>query len=85
MKKILLIAAMLAMMLAAGVPALAQADDQYNSAAQYEYAAGDQYGQYDQSTGGTSELPPTGGSSLVALGIGTLLVGGGLLARRIIR
>jgi outer membrane biosynthesis protein TonB len=30
-------------------------------------------------------LPPTGGVSLFALGAGTLLVGGGLLARRIIK
>jgi hypothetical protein len=30
-------------------------------------------------------LPPTGGASLLALGAGALLVGGGLLARRILR
>jgi hypothetical protein len=30
-------------------------------------------------------LPPTGGASLIALGAGALLVGGGLLARRIVR
>jgi hypothetical protein len=30
-------------------------------------------------------LPPTGGASLLALGAGALLVGGGLLARRIVR
>src|SRR5829696_6321893 len=32
-----------------------------------------------------AELPPTGGSSLIALGAGVLLVAGGLLARRIVR
>jgi LPXTG-motif cell wall-anchored protein len=31
------------------------------------------------------ELPDTGGASLFALGAGALLVGGGLLARRIVR
>jgi hypothetical protein len=31
------------------------------------------------------QLPPTGGASLIALGAGALLVGGGLLARRIVR
>ncbi|HEV2093854.1 MAG TPA: LPXTG cell wall anchor domain-containing protein [Rubrobacter sp.] len=31
------------------------------------------------------ELPETGGASLLALGAGALLVGGGLLARRIVR
>jgi hypothetical protein len=31
------------------------------------------------------ELPPTGGAPLIALGAGALLVGGGLLARRIVR
>jgi LPXTG-motif cell wall-anchored protein len=30
-------------------------------------------------------LPATGGLSLIALGAGALLVGGGLLARRIIK
>jgi LPXTG-motif cell wall-anchored protein len=32
-----------------------------------------------------AELPETGGSSLIALGAGVLLVAGGLLARRIVR
>ena len=32
-----------------------------------------------------TELPSTGGSSLIALGAGVLLVAGGLLARRIVR
>ena len=33
----------------------------------------------------TAVLPATGGASLIALGAGALLVGGGLLARRIIK
>jgi hypothetical protein len=32
-----------------------------------------------------TELPPTGGASVIALGVGVLLVAGGLLARRIVR
>jgi outer membrane biosynthesis protein TonB len=32
-----------------------------------------------------AQLPPTGGASLIALGAGALVVGGGLLARRIIK
>ena len=35
------------------------------------------------SSGGISVLPDTGGASLLTLGVGALLVGGGLLARRI--
>jgi LPXTG-motif cell wall-anchored protein len=35
------------------------------------------------SAAGTSVLPDTGGASLFTLGAGALLVGGGLLARRI--
>jgi hypothetical protein len=34
---------------------------------------------------GPAPLPPTGGMSLLALGAGVLLVGGGLVARRIFR
>ncbi len=153
MKKVMLLAAMLAMVLAAAVPALAQntsnvacvqtainqaplaqgAASQYGvatniniqaisqqcnvtvaqvnavvgnmpsatanapSAAQYQYAApaAAQY-QYSSpspsasasaspSSASAPALPPTGGSSLIALGAGVLLVAGGLLARRIVR
>ena len=35
--------------------------------------------------GGAAQLPRTGGASLLALGAGALLVGGGLVARRIVR
>jgi hypothetical protein len=51
------------------------------AAGQYQYAAAAQY----QYASAAPELPPTGGSSLIALGAGVLLVAGGLLARRIVR
>ena len=143
MKKLMLVAAMLAMVLAAAVPALAQSVTQVGSgneacvqtaiqaevgkvqisqygdnvniqniaqvcnvgvpvveevvaaaspaaapaAVQYQYAA--PQAQYAAPTASpaapAAELPPTGGSSLIALGAGVLLVAGGLLARRIVR
>ncbi len=140
MKKVMLLAAMLAMVLAAAVPALAQSVTQVGSgnqacvqtaiqtqvgttqisqygdniniqaisqqcnigapaveeavasvsaaaapaAVQYQYAA--PQAQYSAPTASpAAELPPTGGSSLIALGAGVLLVAGGLLARRIVR
>jgi hypothetical protein len=141
LKKVMLLAAMLAMVLAAAVPALAQTVTQVGSgnvacvqtaiqaevgkvqisqygdniniqnisqecnvgvpqveavvasasaasaptAVQYQYPAAVQY-QYSAPTASpAAELPPTGGSSLIALGAGVLLVAGGLLARRIVR
>jgi hypothetical protein len=63
---------------AAASPAAAPA------AVQYQYAA--PQAQYSAPTASpAAELPPTGGSSLIALGAGVLLVAGGLLARRIVR
>jgi hypothetical protein len=63
---------------AAASPAAAPA------AVQYQYAA--PQAQYAAPTASpAAELPPTGGSSLIALGAGVLLVAGGLLARRIVR
>jgi hypothetical protein len=61
------------------------ADVQYKAAAvQYQYKAAAV--QYPYATAkAEAELPPTGGSSLIALGAGVLLVAGGLLARRIVR
>ena len=54
------------------------------AAVQYQYAA--PQAQYAAPTASpAAELPPTGGSSLIALGAGVLLVAGGLLARRIVR
>src|SRR5215207_3876274 len=70
---------------AAASPAAAPA------AVQYQYAAPAE-AQYAAPTASpaapaapAAELPPTGGSSLIALGAGVLLVAGGLLARRIVR
>jgi LPXTG-motif cell wall-anchored protein len=48
------------------------------AAVEYEYKA-------SASSAPAAELPETGGSSLIALGAGVLLVAGGLLARRIVR
>jgi hypothetical protein len=143
LKKVMLLAAMLAMVLAAAVPALAQSVTQVGSgnvacvqtaiqaevgkvqisqygdnvniqniaqecnigvaqveevaaaaspaaapAVQYQYEA-PAAAQYAAPTAApaapAAELPPTGGSSLIALGAGVLLVAGGLLARRIVR
>ena len=139
LKKVMLLAAMLAMVLAAAVPALAQSVTQVGSgnqacvqtaiqaevgkvqisqygdnvniqniaqecnvnaaqveevvaaaspaaapaAVQYQYAA--PTASATASATAAAELPPTGGSSLIALGAGVLLVAGGLLARRIVR
>jgi hypothetical protein len=143
LKKVMLLAAMLAMVLAAAVPALAQSVTQVGTgnqacvqtaiqaevgkvqisqygdnvniqniaqecnigvaqveevvaaspaaapaaapaAVQYQYEAPAE-AQYAAPTAPAAELPPTGGSSLIALGAGVLLVAGGLLARRIVR
>jgi hypothetical protein len=63
-------------------------------AVQYKYSASPSASAYSASAYSASasaysapaaELPPTGGSSLIALGAGVLLVAGGLLARRIVR
>jgi hypothetical protein len=55
------------------------------AAVQYQYEAPAE-AQYAAPTASpAAELPPTGGSSLIALGAGVLLVAGGLLARRIVR
>jgi LPXTG-motif cell wall-anchored protein len=56
------------------------------AAVQYQYSApaAVQY-QYASASAAAPELPSTGGSSLIALGAGVLLVAGGLLARRIVR
>jgi LPXTG-motif cell wall-anchored protein len=61
-------------------------------AVQYEYSASptaSASASYSAAASASSapaaELPSTGGSSLIALGAGVLLVAGGLLARRIVR
>src|SRR5829696_6218151 len=62
--------------------ASAPATTQYKAAAvQYQYATASA----GAASAPAAELPPTGGSSLIALGAGVLLVAGGLLARRIVR
>ena len=60
---------------------------QYKAAApvQYQYQAAAVQYQYASASAAPAELPSTGGSSLIALGAGVLLVAGGLLARRIVR
>jgi LPXTG-motif cell wall-anchored protein len=54
-------------------------------AVQYQYAAPEVQYSASASSAPAAELPSTGGSSLIALGAGVLLVAGGLLARRIVR
>jgi hypothetical protein len=66
---------------AAASPAAAPAAVQY----QYPAPAAPAEAQYAAPTAPAAELPPTGGSSLIALGAGVLLVAGGLLARRMVR
>jgi LPXTG-motif cell wall-anchored protein len=60
---------------------------QYNApaAAQYQYSSPAASASSSASASPTAQLPSTGGSSLIALGAGVLLVAGGLLARRIVR
>jgi hypothetical protein len=75
---------------------VAQVTPSAPSAAQYQYKAAAAQYQYASASASASPsasasasaaptLPPTGGSSLIALGAGVLLVAGGLLARRIVR
>src|SRR5919112_1765301 len=64
----------------ASASAAAPVQYQYSApaAVQYQYASA-------SAASAPAELPGTGGSSLIALGAGVLLVAGGLLARRIVR
>ena len=67
-------------------PARAPSAGQYQpAAAQYQYSSPSASASASASPSAAAELPPTGGSSLIALGAGVLLVAGGLLARRIVR
>jgi LPXTG-motif cell wall-anchored protein len=66
---------------AAKAPAAAQYQYKAAAAAQYQYSSPSA----SASASPAAELPETGGSSLIALGAGVLLVAGGLLARRIVR
>ena len=72
----------------ANTPGVAASTAQYNApaAAQYQYSASaTASASASASSAPATELPSTGGSSLIALGAGVLLVAGGLLARRIVR
>jgi LPXTG-motif cell wall-anchored protein len=62
-------------------PAAVQYQYSAPAAAQYQYATASA----SASSSAAATLPETGGSSLIALGAGVLLVAGGLLARRIVR
>ena len=62
--------------------AVASASASAPAAAEYQYASPSASASASASA---AELPETGGSSLIALGAGVLLVAGGLLARRIVR
>jgi hypothetical protein len=78
-----------------GVAAPAGAQYQAPAAVQYQYSSPSASGSPSASASASPSasasasaapaLPPTGGSSLIALGAGVLLVAGGLLARRIVR
>jgi LPXTG-motif cell wall-anchored protein len=71
---------------AAPVQYKAAAPVQYKAAAPTQYqAAAVQYQYASAASAAAPSLPETGGSSLIALGAGVLLVAGGLLARRIVR
>jgi LPXTG-motif cell wall-anchored protein len=52
---------------------------------QYQYANANANASAAPAAAAAAALPETGGSSLIALGAGVLLVAGGLLARRIVR
>jgi LPXTG-motif cell wall-anchored protein len=62
-------------------PAAVQYQYSAPAAVQYQYASASA----SASAAPAAALPETGGSSLIALGAGVLLVAGGLLARRIVR
>lgn len=66
---------------ASASPAAAQYQYKAPAAAQYQYSSPSA----SASASAAAELPETGGSSLIALGAGVLLVAGGLVARRIVR
>src|ERR671933_690325 len=110
LRKLMLLAAVLAVALMAAAPALAQSPPQVVADAKAKTAtagaakadANCDDGIIDSKAGGVeakapctpppppakAELPKTGGASaasLFALGAGALLVGGGLLARRIMK
>ncbi len=92
-KKLMLLMAMLAMVLiAAATPTMAQDDKaakQAQKAAKQAQKAAKAEAKAAQPSDKMKEMPKTGGvpinASLLGLGAGALLVGGGLLVRRVTR
>lgn len=89
MKKLMLLVAMLAMVLiAAAAPTMAQ-DDKAAKQAQKAAKQAQKAAKAAQPSDKIREMPKTGGvpinASLLGLGAGALLVGGGLLVRRVTR
>ena len=95
MKKLMLLVAMLAMVLIAAAPTMAQDDKAAKQAqkaakqAQKAAKAEAKAAKAAQPSDKIKEMPKTGGvtinASLLGLGAGALLVGGGLLVRRVTR
>lgn len=88
MKKLMLLVAMLAMVLMLAAPAMAQ-DDKAAKQAQKAAKAEAKAAKAAQKDAKMKELPKSGGVpinvSLLGLGAGALLVGGGLLVRKVAR
>ena len=88
MKKLMLLVAMLAMVLMLAAPAMAQ-DDKAAKQAQKAAKAEAKAAKAAQKGDKMKELPKSGGgpinASLLGLGAGALLVGGGLLVRKVAR
>ena len=88
MKKLKLLVAMLAMVLMLAAPAMAQ-DDKAAKQAQKAAKAEAKAAKAAQKDAKMKELPKSGGvpinASLLGLGAGALLVGGGLLVRKVAR
>ena len=88
MKKVMLLVAMLAMVMMLATPAVAQ-DDKAAKQAQKAAKAEAKAAKAAQKGDKMKEMPKTGGvpinASLLGLGAGALLVGGGLLVRKVTR
>lgn len=88
MKKLMLLVAMLALVLMLAAPAMAQ-DDKAAKQAQKAAKAEAKAAKAAQKGDKMKELPKSGGvpinASLLGLGAGALLVGGGLLVRKFTR
>jgi LPXTG-motif cell wall-anchored protein len=88
MKKVMLLVAMLAMVVMLATPAVAQ-DDKAAKQAQKAAKAEAKAAKAAQKGDKMKEMPKTGGvpinASLLGLGAGALLVGSGLLVRKVTR